>query len=237
MYICLFHFFLSLYYVKLETFLNEEIMKKQSLFRYVCGYMVVATFSACHEVSIEGSWVEPVSGMNSMFQGFKLESGGEASSINMATLQYKTWKKEGDRLILTGKSIGNHQTVSFSDTLIIESLSEDSLQLKKGGAVHSYSRMEQGQTEKTISVQGRLIIGHEVCTFTSDNDSIPYWIIDKTGKLFAGYDELTGGTKNGIPVYARLKVIDMGKSYEGFAANYKGVYHILEINELSLEGD
>lgn len=211
-------------------------MKKQNLFRYVCACIIAATFTACHEVSIEGSWVEPVPGMNNMFQGFKLEPGGEASSINMATLQYKTWKKEGDRLILIGKSMGNHQTISFSDTLIIERLSGHSLQLKKGGVVRSYSRMEQRQTEKAISVQGRLIIGHEVRTFTPDNDSIPYWIIDKTDKLFARYDELTGGTKNGIPVYAKLKVIDMGKSDEGFAVNYKGVYHILEINELSLEG-
>lgn len=93
--------------------------------------IIAVTFTACHEVSIEGSWVEPVPGMNNMFQGFKLEPGGEASSINMATFQYKTWKKEGDRLILIDKSMGNHQTISFSDTLIIERLSGHSLQLKK----------------------------------------------------------------------------------------------------------
>lgn len=63
-------------------------------------------FSACSEqISIEGSWVEPVPGMPDMQQGFTLEPGGKASSIQMATLQYESWKKEGNHLILSGKSI------------------------------------------------------------------------------------------------------------------------------------
>jgi len=50
--------------------------------------------SACNGVNIEGAWVEPVPGMEEMQQGFVLAPGGKASSINMATLQYESWKEE-----------------------------------------------------------------------------------------------------------------------------------------------
>ena len=61
--------------------------------------------------SIEGSWVEPVPGMPGMQQGFVLDGDGSASSINMATLKYEAWKKVGNRLLLSGTSIGNHQNI------------------------------------------------------------------------------------------------------------------------------
>ena len=102
--------------------------------------MVVMLFTACHGVGIEGSWVEPVPGMDDMYQGIKLEAGGKASSVNMATLQYESWTNEGGQLILTGKSIGNRQILSFSDTLIIEKLTQDSLVLRKGNHVIRYSK-------------------------------------------------------------------------------------------------
>lgn len=35
------------------------------------------------------------------------------------------------------------------------------------------------------------------------------------------------------PVYAELKVIDTGKSNEGFAAEYAGVYHVKEVLNIS----
>ncbi|WP_418707244.1 hypothetical protein [Barnesiella intestinihominis] len=35
------------------------------------------------------------------------------------------------------------------------------------------------------------------------------------------------------PVYAELKVIDTGKSNEGFAAEYTGVYHVKEVLNIS----
>ena len=54
--------------------------------------MAAVLFMACSGASIEGSWVEPVPGMEHMLQGIKIESGGKASSINMATLQYETWE-------------------------------------------------------------------------------------------------------------------------------------------------
>ena len=55
---------------------------------------------------------DPVAGK---VQGFRLEADGGASSVNMATLTTERWKREGDRLILEGKSIGNGQTIEYRD--------------------------------------------------------------------------------------------------------------------------
>ena len=83
-----------------------------------------------------------------------------------------------------------------------------------------------------MSVKGKLIIGAEVRSFFPEGSDEAYWVIDKTGKLYQQYDKIPKGVKNGIPVYAELQVEDMGKSNEGFAANYKSVYHIHKINKL-----
>ncbi len=42
------------------------------------------------------------------------------------------WEKKNNMLILSGKSIGNHETSSFTDTLTIEKLTKNELILKKG---------------------------------------------------------------------------------------------------------
>lgn len=200
--------------------------------------------SACNGVNIEGAWVEPVPGMEEMQQGFVLAPGGKASSINMATLQYESWKEEKGMLILSGRSIGNHQTVPFSDTLQIKSLSEQTLTLEREGVSYTYSRtteslVEQGRQNvsemQTKRVEGRLIIGHEVYSFVADGDTADYWVIDKSGELEKQYDELTKGQKNGTPVHAVLEVKDMGKSDEGFAAEYDGVLHVTEVCKLSAD--
>lgn len=92
------------------------------------GVAAAAVLIACSsEAGIEGNWVEPVPGMENMTQGFSLKADGKASSINMTTLQYDAWKQEGDRLILSGKSIGNGITIPVSDTFVVEKLTPDSL--------------------------------------------------------------------------------------------------------------
>lgn len=72
----------------------------------------------------------------------KLEKGGKASLINMATLQYDSWKKEGQRLILTGKSIGNGQTITFSDTLEVVKSTPEQLVLKRRTSEMTYTKMK-----------------------------------------------------------------------------------------------
>ena len=93
-------------------------MVLKAISKCICVFMTVIAFTACEGNCIEGEWVEPVPGMENHVQGINIKKGGKASSINMATLQYASWKKEGNKLILSGKSIGNHETISFSDTLI-----------------------------------------------------------------------------------------------------------------------
>lgn len=90
-------------------------------------------------------------------------------------------------------------------------------------------------TQKLLSVKGKLIIGHETRSFTSEGDSTDYWIVDKTGELLQKHDGETKGIKNGTPVYVELEVIDMGKSDEGFAADYAGVYHVMKINKITVK--
>lgn len=95
--------------------------------------------------NIVGKWMQAVPGLPELKQGFVLEADGKASSVNMATLSYKTWQQEGAFLILSGKSVGNHQVLPFSDTLHIEKLTQDSLILKKGELILRYAK------EDTIS--------------------------------------------------------------------------------------
>ena len=72
-----------------------------------------------YEKKIPGSWCEPIPGRTQDVQEIKFQKDGKASSINMATLQYKSWKINGKTLILEGESTGNRQTLHFSDTLTI----------------------------------------------------------------------------------------------------------------------
>ena len=205
--------------------------------------------SACGEsVNLAGTWVQPVPGMPQHRQGFILEAGGKASSVNMATLSYTAWKEQDGQLILSGTSIGNRQTIAFTDTLAIEKLTADSLVLKKGQLRLAYAR-SGGKGENTVpesqalpvqtpeTVEGILVIGHETRSLTVDGDTCRYWIVDKSDSLYRRYDRITGGIKNGKPVRARLQVADMGKPDGGFAEGYDKVLHVTGIESLSLQDD
>lgn len=224
-------------------------MTTRSLLNATLGIVTAVMLTACQGTNIEGRWVEPVPGMDHMLQGMALEAGGKASSVNMATLRYETWKKSGNTLILTGQSIGNGRTLSFTDTLTIEKLTRDSLILSRGNLVLRYRKANETETQKIIPasvitpakqsfiVKGTLIIGHEVRSFMPEGDSADYWVADETGTLAEKYDEVTRGTKNGTPVYAELEVVDMGKADDGFAADYTGVYSVVKIIRITPEND
>lgn len=115
-------------------------MALKTVSKFVCGFITVVAFTACGGNGLVGEWVEPVPGMENQVQGIKLENDGKASSINMATLQYESWEKKDNKLILSGKSVGNHQTISFSDTLMIEKLTKEELTLKKGSLTINYHK-------------------------------------------------------------------------------------------------
>ena len=93
-------------------------------------------------LTLEGSWVEPVPGMEEQTQGFTLNEDGTAVSINMATLQYQEWSASGDTLVLTGKSIGNGQTIDVADTLLIVSVSADSLVVRQHQLTRTFHKAQ-----------------------------------------------------------------------------------------------
>lgn len=117
-------------------------MATKAIIKSVCGIVTVTMFTACGGNSIEGKWVEPVPGMENQMQGINFEKGGKASSINMATLQYEKWEKQGDMLILSGKSIGNSQTITFVDTLTVAECTNNKLVLQKGNLTINYQKQK-----------------------------------------------------------------------------------------------
>lgn len=104
-------------------------------------FSAVICLSACsYNASLSGKWVEPIPGMEDRVQGFALEKDGQASSINMATLRYESWQRQGDKLILSGISIGNGISSNFSDTYTIEKITPDRLILKRGKETKTFTR-------------------------------------------------------------------------------------------------
>ena len=94
--------------------------------------LLVLVLAGCDNPSIIGEWIQPVPGMENQFQGISIKEGGDASSINMETLIYKSWRHNGDTLTLNGESIGNGQTIDFSEKYEVEKLSRRTLILKNG---------------------------------------------------------------------------------------------------------
>ena len=126
----------------LKTLIHSIKMKTCKDFVAI-ALLALGSLSGCNNTSaLIGEWTEPIPGMENMIQGFKLEEGGKASSINMATLKYKTWEQQGDLLILTGESIGNGQTISFSDTLTIKKATQNELTIQDRNIEKTYTRQK-----------------------------------------------------------------------------------------------
>jgi Lipocalin-like len=64
-----------------------------------------------------GSWVNKDNKM-----GFEIKPGGKAASVNMATLDYNSWKLDGDKLILNSTSKGVSNPVTVDEVFIIREL-------------------------------------------------------------------------------------------------------------------
>lgn len=96
-----------------QIFTIEKMKRKNYHKGLLLGLLTVSITACGNADSTVGKWVQPVPGLPGLQQGFELEEGGKASSVNMATLRYETWQQTGNRLILTGKSIGNRQTIPF----------------------------------------------------------------------------------------------------------------------------
>lgn len=114
--------------------------KISGIFAAAAGVCLLAGCAQREEASLTGEWLQPVPGMEALQQGFRLEADGGAESVGMATLQLEEWRREGDNLLLTGRSIGNGQTIRFVDTLRIVCLSADSLVVARGAGEQAFVR-------------------------------------------------------------------------------------------------
>ena len=83
--------------------------------------------------------------------------------------------------------------------------------------------------DSVAMLRGRVVMAHEVRAFIPEGDTVEYWIVDRCGALEREYNRVTGGIMNGRPVQAELKLRYKGYSDEGFAAEYKGVFEVLEV--------
>lgn len=195
-------------------------------------------FVSCHTATTKytdqdlvGLWVEPIPGMDKM-QGVALKDGGEAHSINMATLLYEHWECNGNELLLTGKSVGNHRTIAFTDTFKIEKVSADSLILMRGKTRIAYRKSieECGfSASPGKKLHGIITFAPEVRTFRPDSAINDYWIIDKSGYLQVKYDEAN------VPewkVEAELELKEVTNPTAEFAKNYAGTYEVVRVISL-----
>lgn len=83
-----------------------------------------------------GSWIDT----SAAALNFTLLADGTARSDNMRTLLYEHWRTEGDRLILTAKSIGNGVSSVSEEVYVIEVLTDSTLLLKEGTYERGYVR-------------------------------------------------------------------------------------------------
>ena len=137
-------------------------MKKNNLLFLPASLMIMMSCAEggnmFNETSFIGEWHEIMPVNKHILQGVVFEKDGKASSVGMATLKYNGWEllKKGKEcnIVLSGESIGNGQTIQFSDTLNVISLNNDTLTLGKGD-------MYRIQYVKSENQEGQLIGGSD----------------------------------------------------------------------------
>ena len=149
-----------------------------------------ASCLAFDNTPLTGEWIE----CNGRYiQGFKLSAkspssrSGMAESIGTKTLCYSNWEVQGDKLILTGLSIGNRTSSEFKDTLKIG----DILVNQRGNL--SYHKIQH--------LSGTVRFADEQRCFTPSADTPyagkQYWLIDPSGELLAEF------VNSGEPVWEK----------------------------------
>jgi len=83
-----------------------------------------------------GSWLDTSASQ----LHFSLLEDGTARSDNMATLLYQKWRLEGNKLILTVKSIGNGSSSIDEESYEIKTLTEEKLVLQNGDYTMEFAK-------------------------------------------------------------------------------------------------
>ena len=111
-----------------------------------------------------GHWVEIMPVNKQIVQGINLNADGSASSIGMETLKYKSWEQKDKQLILHGMSIGNGQTIDFTDTLDIVEITPYRMKLGKFGQYQvDYYRVDKNPDIQDMNALPNLLQKFEGC--------------------------------------------------------------------------
>lgn len=91
-----------------------------------------------------GRWTMPDPIDPDAVMGVEIMVEGAAQSINMATLVYSSWELQGeaDKILLKGQSIGNGQTIDFTQTGVIAKDAEGRYTLTIEGTETVYTKAE-----------------------------------------------------------------------------------------------
>ncbi len=102
----------------------------------------VATDATYNDAVGRWTMVDPIDSTKVM--GIELEIEGVAKSINMATLVYSSWELQGEanKILLKGQSVGNGQTIDFTETGVISKNEEGKLLLSIEGTEVVYTKAE-----------------------------------------------------------------------------------------------
>lgn len=124
--------------------------------------------SACNmnkqENLLVGHWVEIMPVNKQIVQGINLNADGSACSIGMETLKYKRWEQKDKQLILYGMSIGNGQTIEFTDTLDILEITPYVMKLGKFGQYRvDYYRVDKNPDIQDMNALPNLLQKFEGC--------------------------------------------------------------------------
>lgn len=129
--------------------------------------------------------------------------------------------------ICGGWGVGNKGMRYFE---VFDSCPDCALFVEAGEGTPLFDEMSIQPFVQQKTVKGKLVMGHESRSFVADSDSIYYWITDRTGRLNAKYDSIVGkGAKPYTSISVELKVNDLGRTTEGFAAEYAGIYEVTDI--------
>lgn len=97
----------------------------------IIAIICLVFLSACDEPDITGRWIEPLPTIadDAPVQGIILNADGTAESINIPTIKYETWTRDGDKITLTGVNVKNGKIEKFGDRYYIKKLTRSTLYL------------------------------------------------------------------------------------------------------------
>lgn len=115
-------------------------MKKHLILTALSALFVTFMASCGNDSKIAGTWVQPkAEGSLVDEQGFTLLEDGNIICINTGFVEYQTWEKKGNQLIICGQYTGTAPH-DFCDTMNIVQISKESMVLEQGGYEVTYVR-------------------------------------------------------------------------------------------------